>query len=49
MLLATMTARIVFIISSVEGLQLHAENHRQQRGPEIVMHGKKTQKKQPQK
>lgn len=41
MLFATIMARIVFIISSVEGLQLHAESHRRQRGPEIIVHGKK--------
>jgi len=40
-LFATITARIVFIISSVEGLQLHAESHRRQRGMEITVHGEK--------
>lgn len=40
-LFVTIMARIVFIISSVEGLQLHTESHRQQRGPEIIVHGKK--------
>lgn len=42
-LFATIMVRIVFIISSVEGLQLHAESHRQQWGPEIIVHGKKNQ------
>lgn len=40
-LFATIMARIVFIISSVEGLQLHAESHRRQRGPETIVDGKK--------
>lgn len=40
-LFATIMARIVFIISLVEGLQLHAESHRRQRGLEIIVHEKK--------
>lgn len=47
-LFATIMARIVFIISLVEGLQLHAESHRRQRGLEIIVHEKK-KKSQPQK
>lgn len=41
MLFGTITARIVCIISSVEGLQLHAESHRQQRGPEMIVYEKR--------
>lgn len=46
-LFAKMTARIVFIISSVEGLQLHTDSHRQQRSLEIIGGGEpqKTNKK----
>lgn len=40
MLLATITARIVFIISSVEGLQLHADSHGWRRGLELILQGK---------
>lgn len=35
-LFAKVTARIVFITSSVEGLQLHTDNHRQKRSLEII-------------